>query len=160
MSAVEPFTTADIARALLDGTTSGKWNDLRVGRQGDGSARSHEVQVCNGDGVAVVILTHDGSPEAAANTRLMTHAPQLAREVIRLREELARMQRVCDEALPREVILCPACELPHVENARFDNPLVDGRRRPHHTHRCYHCKHEWDSGRWSFGVEPGQERNQ
>ena len=71
-----------------------------------------------------------------------------------LRAEVARFQRVCDEALPREVIPCPNCGRNHVENARHDNPLIDGRKRPHHTHRCYHCGHIWDSGRWSFGVEP------
>lgn len=68
--------------------------------------------------------------------------------------ERDRLQRVCDEALPREAIPCPQCKAPHVEGPRFDNPALDGRTRPHHSHRCYHCTHVWDSGRWSFGVAP------
>ena len=53
--------------------------------------------------------------------------------------------------------MCPKCGKQHIEGARFDNPELDGRRRPHHTHRCYHCKHVWDSGRWSFGVDVSKE---
>jgi hypothetical protein len=67
--------------------------------------------------------------------------------------ERDRLQRACDEGLPREVILCPGCGEKHVEGPRHDNPALDGRTRPHHTHRCYGCGHIWDSGRWSFGVE-------
>lgn len=67
--------------------------------------------------------------------------------------ERDRLQRACDEGLPREVILCPACGQKHLEWFRHDAPGIDGRKRPHHTHRCYHCEHVWDSERWSFGVE-------
>lgn len=74
-----------------------------------------------------------------------------------LRRERERLQRACDEGLPRERIDCPACGLAHVEGPRHDDPSVDGRTRPHHTHRCYHCGHVWDAGRWSFGVAEGEE---
>lgn len=98
----------------------------------------------------------NGQAEARAALigNLHANTTALCDEVDRLRAEVARFQRVCDEALPREVIPCPNCGRNHVENARHDNPLIDGRKRPHHTHRCYHCGHIWDSGRWSFGVEP------
>ena len=74
-----------------------------------------------------------------------------------LRRERERLQRACDEGLPRERIDCPACGLAHVEGPRHDDPSIDGRTRPHHTHRCYHCGHVWDAGRWSFGVAEGEE---
>lgn len=78
-------------------------------------------------------------------------AAQAAHE--RLVAERDRLQRACDEGLPREVIRCPRCNAQHLEWFRHDAPGIDGRRRPHHTHRCYHCEHVWDSGRWSFGAE-------
>ena len=74
-----------------------------------------------------------------------------------LRRERDRLQRACDEGLPRERIDCPACGVRHVEGPRHDDPSVDGRTRPHHTHRCYHCGHVWDAGRWIFGVAEGEE---
>ena len=80
----------------------------------------------------------------------------------RLRAESSRLQRACDQGLPREVILCPSCGKPHVEGPRHDDPTVDGRKRPHHTHRCYGCSHVWEavnpdgSPRWSFGVPPAK----
>ncbi len=77
----------------------------------------------------------------------------LCQTIIEQAKELERFQRVCDEALPREYIECPECGKPHIEGARFDKPEIDGRKRPHHTHRCYHCEHVWDSGRWSFGAD-------
>ncbi len=71
--------------------TPGPWNDIRVGRQGTGEARSHEEQICNADGVGVAIVTHDGSPEAHANVHMMTMArtrwPELARMTSALLEE-------------------------------------------------------------------------
>lgn len=82
---------------------------------------------------------------------------QLVRDVEALRTERDRLQRACDEGLPREVIPCPACKAPHVEGPRHDDPTKDGRVRPHHTHRCYGCGHVWDDGRWTFGVAPGGE---
>jgi len=78
-------------------------------------------------------------------------AAQAAHE--RLVAERDRLQRACDEGLPREVIRCPKCGAQHLEWFRHDAPGIDGRKRPHHTHRCYHCEHVWDSGRWSFGAE-------
>lgn len=98
---------------------------------------------------------------------MTTHVEELRAELARaqaegreLRAKLAiaegerdRLQRACDEGLPREVILCPACGQKHLEWFRHDAPGIDGRKRPHHTHRCYHCEHVWDSERWSFGVE-------
>lgn len=74
----------------------------------------------------------------------------------RLESDVERLQRACDEGLPREVIPCPSCNREHVEGPRHDDPTVDGRTRPHHTHRCYHCGHVWDNGRWSFGVASGE----
>ena len=85
-------------------------------------------------------------------------------EIERLRADLAsvtterdRLQRACNEGLPRERIDCPTCGERHIEGPRHDNPSVDGRTRPHHTHRCYHCGHVWPTGRWSFGVAEGEE---
>ena len=57
---------ATIERKLA-AITKGPWSDVRVGKRGDGGPRSHEEQICNADGVAVVILTHDGSVEGIAN---------------------------------------------------------------------------------------------
>lgn len=74
-------------------------------------------------------------------------------DLTRVTSERDRLQRACDEGLPRERIDCPACGLAHVEGPRHDDPSVDGRTRPHHTHRCYGCGHVWDAGRWSFGVD-------
>lgn len=67
--------------------------------------------------------------------------------------ERDRLQRACDEGLPREYLECPACHAQHIEGPRHDNPALDGRTRPHHTHRCYGCGHVWDAGRWSFGAD-------
>lgn len=74
-----------------------------------------------------------------------------------LRGERDRLQRACDKGLPREVIACPSCGMCHVEGPRHDDPTVDGRTRPHHTHRCYGCDKVWESGQWTFGVAPGSE---
>lgn len=82
---------------------------------------------------------------------------ETAEAVRALVAERDRLQRACDEGLPREVIHCPACKTTHVEGPRHDDPTKDGRTRPHHTHRCYDCGHVWDAGRWSFGVAPGGE---
>lgn len=62
--------------------------------------------------------------------------------------EALRLQRACDEGLPREVILCPFCGREHVDG---DNG-VEFKTRPHHTHRCQFCGKDFDTGRWSFGV--------
>lgn len=77
----------------------------------------------------------------------------MATERDALRVENARLTRACVEGLPREVIVCPECSEKHVEGPRHDDPSIDGRVRPHHTHRCYHCGHVWDAGRWSYGAE-------
>lgn len=77
----------------------------------------------------------------------------LIEEACALRAERDRLQRACDEGLPREHIECPACGFQHLEGARFDNPQIDGRTRPHHTHRCSQCGNVWDAGRWSFGAD-------
>lgn len=75
------------------------------------------------------------------------------RERDEARAERDRLQRACDEGLPREYLECPACHAQHIEGPRHDNPALDGRTRSHHTHRCYHCGHVWDAGRWSFGAD-------
>lgn len=85
----------DVAQGLLDGTTPGPWNDTRVKWSGNGSARSHEHQLCNAQGVGVAIVTHDGSAEALANDRLHAAAPDLARSVI---AQHAEFDRITDQA--------------------------------------------------------------
>lgn len=75
------YTGAE-ALALLEATTLGPWDDVRVGRMGTGLALSHEEQVCGPKGRAAVILTHDGSAEAHANARAMRAAPDLAASVV------------------------------------------------------------------------------
>lgn len=74
-------------------------------------------------------------------------------EIAALRAENARLTRACVEGLPREVLACPSCGEKHLEGPRHDDPNIDGRVRPHHTHRCYRCGHVWDVGRWSYGAE-------
>lgn len=101
--------------------------------------------------------SEEGHSDALLIVTAINKLPELCRTIIEQAKELARFQRVCDEALPREYIACPKCGKQHIEGARFDNPEIDGRRRPHHTHRCYHCKHVWDSGRWSFGAAVSKE---
>lgn len=101
--------------------------------------------------------SQEGHSDALLIVTAINKLPELCQTIIEQAKELARFQRVCDEALPREYIACPKCGKQHIEGARFDNPEIDGRRRPHHTHRCYHCKHVWDSGRWSFGAEVSKE---
>ena len=85
--------------------------------------------------------------------RYQADADVLISAVIQLKADLARAQRVFDEGLPRERILCPACGKPHVEGPRHDDPKIDGRTRPHHEHRCYHCGNVWDEKRWTFGAD-------
>ena len=60
--------------ARAEKATPGPWSDLRIGSLGNGSARSAEEQLCNSKGVAVVILTHDGSVEAMDNVEFVSHA--------------------------------------------------------------------------------------
>ncbi len=56
--------------------TPGPWNRI-IGREGDGSPRSHEHQIYNDQGTAVCIVQHDGSPEAEENDRIILAAPDL-----------------------------------------------------------------------------------
>ncbi len=88
-----------------------------------------------------------------AHLRLSAERDRLAAELLAALAERDRLQRACDEGLPREIIRCPNCNAQHLEWFRHDAPGIDGRKRPHHTHRCYPCGHVWDSGRWSFGAE-------
>lgn len=74
--------------------------------------------------------------------------PALLSEAVQ--KEVERAMRVFAEALPREVILCPKCGLPHVDGASGEAFA----HRPHHTHRCEHCTHVWPTTRWSFGIAP------
>lgn len=89
----------------------------------------------------------------AERNAAVSEAARLRGEVEAVTAERDRLQRACDEGLPREYIECPACGKQHLEWFRHDAPGIDGRKRPHHTHRCYHCEHVWDSGRWSFGAD-------
>lgn len=59
-----------------------------------------------------------------------------------------RLQRACDEGIPREVIPCPLCGREHVDGDNGE----EFRTRPHHTHLCQFCNEPFDTGRWSFGV--------
>lgn len=89
----------------IERATPGPWNDIRVGSFGDGrTSRSAEAQVCNAHGVAVFIVTHDGSEEAWANVRLARMAPTLRDEVVALEHaRFAAIQRVID--LEQEVAM-------------------------------------------------------
>lgn len=80
-----------IRAGLLAAATPGPWNDARVGQEGDGSPRSHEEQLCNGEGRAVFIVTHDGSEEARANFLLAAMAPELAHELDQAERMLAEI---------------------------------------------------------------------
>lgn len=46
-----------------------------------------------------------------------------------------------------EPLQCPLCGRWHIDGGEWAT-------RPHHTHRCVHpaCGHEWDVGRYSFGI--------
>lgn len=81
---------------------------------------------------------------------------QVVRDAEALRKERDRLQRACDEGLPRESFACPRCGAPHIDGPRHDNPAVDGAKRPHHEHFCPACEHAWERG-WTFGVPAGQE---
>ncbi len=59
-----------------------------------------------------------------------------------------RLQRACDEGIPREVIPCPICGREHVDGDNGD----EFKTRPHHAHLCQFCNEPFDTGRWSFGV--------
>lgn len=87
----------------------------------------------------------------ATHAAMGAQIAEMAAEVQRLRADNERLTRACVEGLPREVLHCPACGVQHIEGPRHDNPTLDGRVRPHHTHRCYGCGHVWDAGRWSYG---------
>ncbi len=53
--------------------TPGPWT-VRTGREGDGSAGSAEVQICNDEGRAVAIVIGDGSDEWKANVDWMVRS--------------------------------------------------------------------------------------
>lgn len=77
-----------------------------------------------------------------------TQAMLAARAVGRTQRELARLQRVCREVIPRKVILCPKCGVEHVDGENG----AEFATRPHHTHLCAACGHVWDAGEWAFGA--------
>ena len=82
----------------------------------------------------------------------MPEMEKLRWKLLHVTSERDRLQQVCDEVVPKEYIECPKCNKQHIEGTLRDNPKIDGRKRPHHTHRCYHCGNVWDEGRWSFGA--------
>lgn len=102
----------------------------------DSLMQSHADEPDGGHGELAALL-QEAHDTLAVNT-----------QPVELQGELARAERIFKEALPREVILCPRCGLAHVDGA---SGAVFA-HRPHHTHRCEHCTHEWPSGRWSFGA--------
>ena len=63
---------AGVSVGPLPGTAT-PWNGNRVGRVGDGSARSHEEQIWNDDDIGVFIIMHDGSDKGKANVAAMLH---------------------------------------------------------------------------------------
>lgn len=72
--------TPQRAMALRSGATRGPWSSIRVGKDGDGSPRSAEVQICAGDepnAPAVFLIQGDGSDEWRANVLLAATAPEL-----------------------------------------------------------------------------------
>lgn len=77
-----------------------------------------------------------------------TQAMQAARMVGQTQRELARLRRVCREVIPRKVIPCPECGVEHVDGENG----AEFATRPHHTHLCAACGHQWDAGEWAFGV--------
>lgn len=52
---------------------------------------------------------------------------------------------VFDAALPRLVLYCPRCGVNHVDEGVWAT-------RPHRTHLCANCGHEWDEGGLCFGI--------
>ena len=82
--------------------TARPWNELRVGREGNGSPRSHEEQLCNADGEGVVILTHDGSAEARANVALMMRAVNERDGLIAARDEARNLAVRAGEVIERQ----------------------------------------------------------
>lgn len=81
-------------RWLRNEVTLGPWSDLRVGRDNGHGPRAYEAQLCNASGVAVFIVTHDGSAEGRANVALARAAPALLAEVERLRAVLTEIADV------------------------------------------------------------------
>lgn len=86
------------------------WDQLRVGRPGNGSPRSYEAQLCNGEeDYGVCIITHDGSDEAEANIKFMQHACNShdtlrdERDELRtaLHDEAAEVKRLCAKGYER-----------------------------------------------------------
>lgn len=73
----------------------------------------------------------------------------LNESIERLTAERDRLQRVCDEGLPREHIDCPKCGKQHIDGANGESFAT----RPHHTHLCQFCGEVFDTGRWSFGAD-------
>lgn len=134
-------------------------------------ATDHVPRCYGCDGIARVIVPGTSRPMCAAcapnvpgavlplvsvyatTLDLVAEVRRLTAALNAVTMERDRLQRACDEGLPREYIECPKCGKQHLEWFRHDAPGIDGRKRPHHTHRCYHCEHVWDSGRWSFGAD-------
>ena len=93
-------------------------------------------------------LPEDTAP-AALPAQVEACIRDLSGQIEQLTAERDRLQRACDEGLPREVIHCPACGRRHLDGANG----VEFATKPHHTHLCQHCGHIWDHGRWSFGAD-------
>ena len=80
------------------------------------------------------------------------HADEITAERNTLVKELDRHRRAVAEGLPRELLLCPKCGARHIDGANG----AEFATRPHHTHLCAACGHEWDMKRWSFGADDMQ----
>lgn len=158
----KPLDLAPIL-ARCDAATAGPWEVTvcaddkalpgELGVHAPCDPRSH--QKADETWHSCVIARGMDGPTSATNAEFIaaarTDVPVLVAEVQRLRADNERLTRACVEGLPREVMHCPACGVQHIEGPRHDNPALDGRVRPHHTHRCYGCGHVWDAGRWSYG---------
>jgi hypothetical protein len=148
--------SADEARDLLANlTTHEPWEEGAVNIYATASCPRHRpgavMSLDNKCECLVVtgnVLRGDRAIMAAAPRLAHTVIAQAA-EIVELRAERDRLQRACDEGLPRELILCPACGQRHIDGANG----VEFATRPHHTHLCQHCGHVWDAKRWSFGAD-------
>lgn len=57
------------------------------------------------------------------------------------------LRRASPPAPERRPLNCPECGKPHVDRDEWAT-------KPHHTHLCEHCGHEWRVEPYAFGIEP------
>ena len=80
--------------------TATPWNGDRVGRVGDGGARSHEEQIWNDANDGVFIITHDGSAEGRANVAAMLYRANRFEALLAERDALVKFRGGgCDDVV-------------------------------------------------------------